>query len=558
MERDLSHVDVPLGETVALYTGAILRDNKLVVCCPPDMGTFRIPLSFRANSCKISTRQMFRRADGSSLFPNHLVNVQVDRIDQLLMLSQDTEDGKYRIIVPCQEIFRFYYMTSSRLGRIVASADILEPQRVLFSENTYAPDTGAMHLVVKQAIPADDVPIFARWLTHNQYGLEAAKDVGCHMLAKVRAGETVSLRAKPPFEGRTTWEVQGRSIEDGDTHYLIVYRIVSCSAPSGFDSLTWYYSQEEHLKRRYGKASSPGSPPPTRVDAPLLKEFVPLKNGERPSTTLLTKIVGIDDLCVRFPAFNFDAVTREQKPTTAEEEPDRRKPRIVPGDAESDSAQPGGAKGKKGRREINLAAKRRRNRDEDESEESPEANAQAALSHVLSLCDELERSGCIRVDRVDDRDAALAFGRAFNLLPETFEGKKLRFLYLDDKKTVRRPLYIGEFNRGELHGYVMELVRGGTDKELCTLLVWEKENKQINANMMGLIIAEFVERRKLRLSGAKLEALGLCAQRFLHLKGRSASSRARDVKAILRLQESESSEQSKLGSFVSSVEQSSL
>jgi len=538
MEPDLAHVDVPLGETLALYTGAILRDNRLVQSMPPDMEVFQISMTFRADTNAINPRRSFRHQNGNPLFHSALAEEHIARIDSLLMLSRDTDDHHFRVIVPCQEIFRFYYLTSSRMGRIIASPDILDPHKSLFDErhSSYSPNTGEARLMVRQGILPSDVPLLARLLANDTYGLQAAKSISHHMMAQRRARETAAIWAKPPFEGAATWKVFGHVIEDVDRRYLVVFRILSCTAPFGFTSLKWRYTNESDSVVR-GKSSPKrgNSGLPSRIDAPLWTEFIPLEGGEQPSTRFLTKIVAVDDLEGRFPALNLSMVLHERKPAGQDEAGPGIKAIVVPGDASSSSAQKGSSGGDKGRREINLAIGKPRSRSKTVESDARDNNPRDALKLVLDLCDELERSGCIRVDRVDERDVASGFGRVFNYLPKTVNNKKIRFLYLDAKKTIRRPLYIAEFSREDRYGYLMELVRSAPGEEYCTLLIWEKDNKTLTPADLSDIIDSFAAEKKFSLTRAKREAHHLHTHRLLHIEDTEPYERAASVEKILRL-----------------------
>lgn len=144
-----------------------------------------------------------------------------------LCVNVDNERTR-ELIIPCSEIFRAYYGTSSRLayhlltGAFISDGynRIYDPERSWFDGETCSVHLG-------HRIRNADAQVVSR-LAFDPVGHANAQRIVSDTIA-ARAGKgSFPLICMPPFEARTDLQVRGKDLEDGR---FLVFEILRCTAP---------------------------------------------------------------------------------------------------------------------------------------------------------------------------------------------------------------------------------------------------------------------------------------------------------------------------------------
>jgi len=148
--------------------------------------------------------------------------------------------GAFRgLIIPCAEIFRFYYFgISGKLGVALLDGTYLTRPKELVSEVDCSwpdPITGNAYVRIGRCLDNDDRFEIARTTFDPVARSEAKNLVPLAATGSVHASFPLIIR--PPFEGPTTLTLLGKRIRSGASWVFLAFVIKSCSAPMPFRHL---------------------------------------------------------------------------------------------------------------------------------------------------------------------------------------------------------------------------------------------------------------------------------------------------------------------------------
>lgn len=147
------------------------------------------------------------------------------------------KDGK-RLIVPCMELIRFYFGTSSNVLHKLFTGLLRE--EMLWREKSFDPATGHLHIKLASRISGASASDIGRIALSKEAWRSAAG-----IYASCVAATTQKRIAYPytgfPFAGRTTLQVSGRwlSFAGEPDSTFVVYRLQSCSHRFPFETLSY-------------------------------------------------------------------------------------------------------------------------------------------------------------------------------------------------------------------------------------------------------------------------------------------------------------------------------
>lgn len=175
--------------------------------------------------------------------------LEAKKLNQFIDLSSDSEaistlmQSKYiqydavskgisrKIYVPCTEILRFYYGSSSGLLKAIFRAD--EPEKSLYNPKNTSISAYGVHTVhLRKGIYDIDAPFVAR-IAFDEYAKRRFSEF--HSLTFIEQIDSVNKYpiCLPPVRGRLNWKVQGQPLG----HDLIVTRINQCGGGFPFEHL---------------------------------------------------------------------------------------------------------------------------------------------------------------------------------------------------------------------------------------------------------------------------------------------------------------------------------
>ena len=147
------------------------------------------------------------------------------------------KDGK-RLIVPCMELIRFYFGTSSNVLHKLFTGPLRE--EMLWREKSFDPATKHLHIKLASKISgvsASDIGRIA--LSHEAWRSAAGIYASC-VTATSRKRAAYPYTGFP-FSGRTTLQVSGRwlSFAGAPDSTFVVYRLNSCTHRFPFETLSY-------------------------------------------------------------------------------------------------------------------------------------------------------------------------------------------------------------------------------------------------------------------------------------------------------------------------------
>lgn len=163
-------------------------------------------------------------------------------------------DGR-RIIIPCMELIRFYFGSSSGLVSKLFSPPLQRQDLYTGTEH----DPVGSHIVVRLAerISGASAADIAR-IHLDPQAWRAAALIGTSLLKASTAQQAIYPQAVFPFEGKTDLQAVGQWLSFGDQPRasFLVYNLRSCSHPFPFQSLQYEVPRRRPLP---GAPDAPGS-----------------------------------------------------------------------------------------------------------------------------------------------------------------------------------------------------------------------------------------------------------------------------------------------------------
>ena len=154
-----------------------------------------------------------------------------------------------RIVIPCMEIIRFYFGSSSSLLHRLFSTQISCDH--LWKDTHFDNLTGRLHLKLSDGISGASASDIGRIALDKEAWYAARMIFNMCQLA-LRSGNPVYTYTGFPFVGTTNLVVSGKWLSYGsaENSTFVVYRLQSCSHPFPFTSLTYDVSDAEKIRNR--------------------------------------------------------------------------------------------------------------------------------------------------------------------------------------------------------------------------------------------------------------------------------------------------------------------
>ncbi len=246
--------------------------------------------------------------DGGFLLPigEHPWHIQCTQSYCLMVLLPQER----RMIIPCVELARFYFGSSSSL----ISRLFLPPlsRDSLFSSASLDPYSRRLQIDLAEKMSGASAADIGR-ISMDPIAARAARIVGNSCLKASAAGQPIYPQARFPFEGKTNLIASGRWLSHGGVpkSTFLVYNLRSCSHPFPFRSLQ--YTTRGAPPRP--KLQSPVTPSPTepvtqRSAAPEVKNLDLVEKD--PSSKLAGKTRQIKE-AARFPDLEKKSIWRSMR-----------------------------------------------------------------------------------------------------------------------------------------------------------------------------------------------------------------------------------------------------
>jgi hypothetical protein len=225
---------VSVGILPSLHIGDIWQDGYLLKRAKDGLEQFS-GIEINANSAKC-IKAGFSLEDGNFLlpvaeYPWHMVSTHSHCI------CVELPAGK-RLIIPCIEIARFYFGSSSKFFTQLFLPPLT--RQSLYSNPVYESKLGRLTIDLANGISGRSAADIGR-LCRDPIAWKSAVKIGTSMLDKSRSGQPCHIQTTFPFEGKTTLQVSGQWLSLGGVpnQTFIVHSIHSCSHPFPFKQMRY-------------------------------------------------------------------------------------------------------------------------------------------------------------------------------------------------------------------------------------------------------------------------------------------------------------------------------
>lgn len=287
---------VPLGALIFLRIGDIWERGRLIASPRYQTEEFKDVIVDQPSTSFIKAGLSIQNE--GFLLPLHDHPWHV-RHTQSYCVCLCLQDGR-RIIIPCIELIRFYFGSSSQLLHRLFSAELTP--NMLWQNKSFNPPTGWLRLKLAQGIFGNAASDIGRIANSPQAWRAAAKIFSSCRRASV-ARELVYPCTGFPFEGKTTLKMSGVWLPLGDVpaQTFCVFRLRSCTHPFPFTSLTYFaetrFNPHASRRDRDSETSPRGSSFMNQEPSPQIRDSDPGRT-KTPKTLLLTETrLRFPDLC---------------------------------------------------------------------------------------------------------------------------------------------------------------------------------------------------------------------------------------------------------------------
>ncbi len=501
---------VPIGELARLRRGMLIRDGVPQPNYQEKYkyeNEFEVELDFTTSNLLVIDRA--HEQAGSLVLPefapHYLSNVLKADTDSLF-LAIGARGNQYRYIIPCVEVFRFFYATSSVMANTIVSDKVLKPDIYMWDESMTRFDrtSGEAYIYLRKYMLDADARFLARFAL-DKFARQRMQEIFLAMATMSRQRSTsLRLLAKPPFEGI-------RSVKflayPSPTHQstLLITRLINCEVPLAYTSLFW----DRHnpgVGKHPDSAEFDGEPHSVGALGYVTPEehsFPPSQLGAiAPNPELATYHIEEDEIGRRFPNLS-EVPTRKIAHKVSK--PQGRayiKRQALHEDRGGSAADSRSSKSQFGITHIHATT----HPDEFDIELKYESSDYLAVLAHLKYA-QMHRLADIEflslTEAVRDYD-----GIRLNVMSELhWKKKKNSWVYVDDMLVKRRSFLVARVvmnvipesaDDESLTRYVIE-IQPKKPGELATIVVWNRHNLDIEASVLLGIIDDFVEYRQVKI-----------------------------------------------------------
>jgi len=217
-------------------------------------------------------------------------------------------DHDRRLIIPCMELARFYFGSSSGLITSLFLPPLQKP--TLYSNANFEKINGFLEIELGENISGASAADIGR-LHLNQVAWRSAVQIGTSMIAGSVSDKGIHPQTHFPFEGNTTLIAKGKwlSFSTAQESTFLVYSLQSCSHPFPFKSLKYTY---KNCSKRNIKTSQPNQTPSSQSQKKSAKDSLEQDVVDQDaSNNLISKIKNIKSE-PRFPDLTKKSVWKNQ------------------------------------------------------------------------------------------------------------------------------------------------------------------------------------------------------------------------------------------------------
>ena len=235
---------VPVGELPRLHLNAVLHDGRLANDLVDRLEFER--WMRREINCDRSNITVITR-DHKDDQGNYVVPVRAKWASQLsdhdrhgLFVAFGSGEDPYALVIPCVEVFRFFYATSDVLAKYFLKDRFLDPGAYLCnpSKTAISRTDGKAVLWLRKWMLDADARFLARF-AFDEYALGQAQAIFLSTAAANEPSHERRIRALPPFQGTEEVTFLGIPLGSEERPRIFVTRLLSCDWKPPFTELKW-------------------------------------------------------------------------------------------------------------------------------------------------------------------------------------------------------------------------------------------------------------------------------------------------------------------------------
>ncbi|TCV88209.1 hypothetical protein [Sulfurirhabdus autotrophica] len=425
----------------------------------------------------------------------------------------------FGIIIPCAEVFRFFYCTSSRMLYTILSDKILNPDRFIIDparSGTQEDNPKIAAIWLRQWMLNSDRRHIAR-LFFTPDAFEEAKTIFLRASGNVGDGAFKhALIASPPNHGEMNLKcIFKRLISKGQERFFVTRLISATNWTIPFDEI--HFGRDNDARTIASDKERAELPEDERTQRPnVLVEGAEISILENvPGDNSIVPVeINDTEFESRFPELDKIYSPQIEKINQFTKNAKGKKQLLLADGSliEGSSAEHEGLVNVILRAMEKAAEIKRIERERDGAQSEPLKELDVRQSKLHDTIEYLELA------RVDDYYAnrlqidylpvldelGLIKGKLVNLLPESIDDKNPVFLYLDADKCVHRPVLIASLNLDGESRYLIDFMQRYGQSNTSSLVLWHPDGKLISDSILDYAINLCVKHGGVKLTDGQL------------------------------------------------------
>jgi len=444
----------------------------------------------------------------------------------------------YGIIVPCAEVFRFFYCTSSRMLYTFLSDRILDPDHFIIDPARSGIKESAPHIAVvwlRQWMLNSDRRHIAR-LFFTDGAFDESKKILLRAIGYENEGRFKhSLVALPPEHGQMDLKCIFKRIPSNSGERLFVTRLVSASTwKLPFSAIHFGRDNDARSVLTLEERNSlPDDERPQRPNVLVDGAEINLLGDESADNSVDPIELNDAEFESRFPGLDEIHSPQLDKPLqTTKNNHGKQQLQLEGGTLVEGSASTH-------ERLVNVILQAIEQGEEIGHEESQAAENAAlplseldfedtklhhSIAHLEQARVSSEYAGALAIEYLQIlQNTALISGKLVNILPTSFEGKSPAFLFVDRANTVPKPVLVASLKYGQRVRYIIDFMHRDGRPSTAVLVLWYPEEKPLGNHLLNLAIRSCLRNRSINLSDAVL-LMHYCAYPLRHTLGENSEA----------------------------------
>lgn len=527
-------IPVPVGELMRLPINVVVNNCRLAIdpklpLPSEEIGDFNVELE--AANIRLIDR-FASSEDGGFLIPLREGKTPApgDENAKSYYVAIQAHGNPYYLMIPCSEVFRFFYCTSSRMANTILSTKILDPNRYIINP---------AHTNVDKNNPRVAAVWLRQWMLNQDrrhiarlFFTPGAFDEAANIFLRA-AGRCPedgqyferALIAFPPAHGRMNLKLIYRTrLVDGHVSHFVT-RILRSDWAMDFDAI--HYGRDNDNERVACDEEREGLEEQSRPGPPAVPEVgteITSLVDEGADATLTQMELADADFAARFPELEKIPSPKIPKQEQTSKGNDDRRRVVVEGGSLLEFCE----ETEKKLVSTILVAVNKGDEIQSEQEEnlpleSLSPSPHTKLDEILLLLDEAERAGAVKIDYKSVLDNRVIYrSRILNRLPREHEGKAPQWIFLDPSRKKTRPVLVAALRyKGQLR-YLIDFMHPKDASGSSMLVLWDPEGHPLPRRSLSLAIEGCISNISVSLKNCVLVG-PCCGFRIKHSKGTSAN-----------------------------------